>query len=122
VRFTLALLIAIGSSVLALESCGSDSAPESCPDGAVLLDGSCSSLHPYELPCSGKVVMQEPVVDCLAQGCSGSSAYAVCDGEYFTSCACSIPNGYALFDGGVIDLEAGTDGGTLDAIAEGGHS
>jgi hypothetical protein len=46
----------------------------------------------------------------------------VCNGEYFTSCVCSIPAGYTLFDGGVIDLEAGSDGAAAEATADGGHS
>jgi hypothetical protein len=46
-------------------------------------------------PCAGKVVLAIPSSDCAAL-CTGSTAFAVCDGGTYAGCACSIPKGYRL--------------------------
>jgi hypothetical protein len=64
-----------------------------------------------------------PAKDCY--GCTGSVAYALCDenGSIQCSCACDLPTGYSLIDGGddadLCDAGPG-EGGTEEAGAEAG--
>lgn len=53
--------------------------------------------------CSGFQVDEIAGGDC---GCSGSVAYALCNGSSYTECACEIPSGYFV-DGGAIDTGQG---------------
>jgi hypothetical protein len=102
-------------STLALASCGSDSTAGSCADGSVVEDGACVHLSSPQLPCTGEIVTEIPKGDCPEQPCSGAHAYAVCNGEDWVPCACSIPPGYTLIlDAGFFGPEGGDGDTTSD--------
>jgi hypothetical protein len=50
--------------------------------------------------CSGSVAKEIPAYDCPL--CSGTVAYALCGGLYYSACSCSLPPGYVLLDGGLL--------------------
>jgi hypothetical protein len=84
---------------------GMDAEPES--DGSVSpLDGQALGIG----ACSGKVALAIPSAECPSL-CPGAIAYALCEGNSYSECACTIPKGYtlAVFDSGV--PEAGLDSG-----------
>jgi len=45
--------------------------------------------------CKGKSVLEIPASNCPSP-CAGPVGYAVCNGDAYNECACSIPPGYAL--------------------------
>ncbi len=55
--------------------------------------------------CSGQVV--RPIAAHMCDGCSGA-AYAICNGNTYSECACGIPNGYSL-DGGALEGAQGPE-------------
>jgi hypothetical protein len=101
----------------AMESCTEDvtipDAPSATP---VPFDG--GSLHLG--PCSGAVVALIPAATC-PNHCTGSLAYAVCQGGAYGECACNIPPGYSLVglsDGSAFD--AGADAPSVPKDGGGG--
>jgi len=109
--------LALGLAALALlasGSCGGGRTP-----GSACADAACPEDAPlYAQPCSGKIVASLPAQDCPAQACSGPTAYAVCNGEVWSRCACSVPPGYSLVDAGFFGPEGGAEGGAeMDAGA-----
>jgi hypothetical protein len=75
--------------------------------GGVAAVGSACSGQPEPKPydgsslgyCSGSQVAEIKGDGC---GCTGPTAYALCNGASYTECACQIPNGYSL-DSGLVD-------------------
>jgi hypothetical protein len=78
--------------------------------------------------CSGdEYVLLDDPSDC-PDSCSGSSAYALCDGTSYSQCSCDIPTGWTIEgtdtgDGGFVGVgdDAGDDGG-VDAGDDGGDA
>jgi hypothetical protein len=71
--------------------------------------------------CSGEVAAEIPAADCGR--CDERVAYALCDGLFFATCACTLPPGYTLVDAGLYVGEppdAGPDGLGLDAGLDAG--
>jgi hypothetical protein len=73
----------------------------SLPSGAVSITFP-SGVVPSS--CSGSDVFAVPSSDCSSLGCSGSTAYAVCNGGTYSACSCAIPSGYTLMDAAVPDV------------------
>ena len=98
-------------------------APESCvlgerdPDGgaesgappppmeaaAADVFGGCTCCGKTILPllpdCDGKVAFAVPAGDC-PKACGTSTAYVLCEGSCYSECACDLPAGVLLVDGG----------------------
>jgi hypothetical protein len=120
------LLLFAGIGAAASSSCvvatrdlpdGSDASPE--PENANAPDadsdcGCCASAILPVLPyCSGRVAFEISAGDC-PKPCNRSVAYAVCEGGCYTTCDCTLPEGFALIDGGFFI----GDGGIMDAPGE----
>jgi hypothetical protein len=96
----------------ATQACNAGPAESPSCDGALSSDGACQDdVGLYYQPCSGKVVAPIPALDCPTRGCSGPSAYAVCNGKEWGPCACAIPPGYEVVDAGFFGPEGGSEGG-----------
>jgi hypothetical protein len=95
VRSALACGLCIGGAAGVASACtGSDPTAVYFDGGRTYRDG---GSHGY---CSGSQALEIAADDC--SGCTGSTAFALCNGASYTECACAIPNGYSL-DGGFID-------------------
>jgi hypothetical protein len=70
-----------------------------------------TNLEPQPCACSGQIAQEMPGSACF--GCTGKVAYALCDdtGSFECSCACELPSGYNVLDGGTAALlcDAGAD-------------
>jgi len=99
---------------------------------AVLFGSACSSgplPHPFvgdAGPCQGQLAKQVSASDCRqsftspASACTGSVAYALCNGNTFNVCTCDPPADY-FFDGGTVDTGAGAAlSGTVPFLDGGG--
>src|SRR5579871_6436610 len=85
--------------------------------GAAAAVAACSSgplPHPFVGnlgSCEGQLAVQVPSSECrlsftsAASACSGSVAYALCNGNSFNVCTCDLPSDY-FFDGGTVDAGA----------------
>jgi hypothetical protein len=66
------------------------------------LDG-CACCGKSILPllpiCAGHAAFTVPAGDC-PKGCTASIAYILCDGVCYSDCACTLPVGYSIVDGG----------------------
>jgi hypothetical protein len=104
---SLLALVTMSVALAALSFCSP--VPSACEEGQVAgPDGSCRSAPPpYCQPCEGRVASKLPAADCVAEGCPGSVAYAVCSASCWSVCSCSIPAGYTLVDAGFFAAEAG---------------
>ena len=71
-------------------------------------------------PCTGKVVLAIPSSDCAGL-CTGSTAFAVCNGTSYAGCACSIPMGYRLAVPESSAVEGATEG-AVETGLEGGDA
>ena len=71
--------------------------------------GCCTRAILPDLPfCSGEVAFKIPALNC-PESCPGAAAYALCQGGCYTACACTLPSGYTLIDGGFLIGEAGSE-------------
>jgi len=89
--------------VVAVTDAGVDA---DAPD--VDLDCGCCvhAILPLLPNCTGKVAFELPATDCNVP-CKASVAYALCQDECFTACACELPADYTLFDAGYLLGDAG---------------
>jgi hypothetical protein len=61
-------------------------------------EGSLASFDASILPCcQGKAALEIPAANCPLS-CAGTVAYAICQDNAYTVCACDIPREYALPD------------------------
>jgi hypothetical protein len=94
--------------------------PEDASEGGLDVNTDCGCCTRAILPllpyCSGQVAFVIPAGDC--QPCTGTKAYALCQGGCYTACACSLPKGYTLEDAGFFTIEGGAEDGSE---AEGGR-
>jgi len=82
--------------------------------GAAGVASACSSSEPTVMYfdgsslgyCSGSQADEIRASECVGASCTGSTAYALCNGASYTECACAIPSGYSL-GGGVVDSGQG---------------
>jgi hypothetical protein len=58
------------------------------------------TLLPLSPDCSGEVAFAIPAADC-PKDCKGSTAYVLCEGVCYSECACDLPRGFSLADGGL---------------------
>jgi hypothetical protein len=67
-------------------------------------------------PCVGNVAKEIPLSECPVT-CSGTVAFALCDGTKYTSCGCTLPGGFHLAgdDGGAVDAEPDSSFSPLDS-------
>jgi hypothetical protein len=96
--------------------------------------GCCTrAIDPSRTFCSGAVAFEIPAGDCREVSCNGPAAYVVCQEGCYSLCACTLPSGYTLEDGGLVigdggeedapssnEAGPGKDAGPTDAGAEGG--
>lgn len=57
------------------------------------------TILPLSPDCSGNVAFAVPAGDC-PKDCKGSTAYVLCEGVCYSACACDLPRGFSLADGG----------------------
>jgi hypothetical protein len=83
-------------------------------DGTVAEGGprgqAVGSVQSQACACSGKLAEEMPGSSCF--GCTGKTAYALCDdtGGFQCNCACDLPPGYAVTDGGSESLQCDAGG------------
>lgn len=100
--------------VFAPESCvlaerdlgdGGKAMAQAAPDDAAEADvlGGCiccgKTILPLSPTCSGDVAFVVAAGDC-PKGCKEKFAYILCEGVCYSECACSLPAGFSLVDGG----------------------
>jgi hypothetical protein len=79
--------------------------------------GCCSRVIVPTLPtCTGMTAIEVPAKDCSAFACNGQVAYVLCQDDCYSACACDLPAGFTLVDGGG-PLPPG-DGGSADGDAD----
>jgi hypothetical protein len=96
-------VVAVGGAAGVVSACSRESLAKPF-DGESL--GYCSGPQVHEI---------HPASDC--QGCTGNTAYALCNGSSYDECSCGIPEDYSL-DGGEIDSGQGPP--TVGVISFGG--
>jgi hypothetical protein len=63
--------------------------------------GCCArEVLPFLPACSGHVAFAIPAADC-PKPCTGPVAYVLCEGTCYSACACALPQGDLLIDGGL---------------------
>jgi hypothetical protein len=107
---TLILLVAPESCVLAErdpeDDGGDGTAPPpppveaEAPDDALDECVCCGkTILPLSPDCSGEVAFAISAADC-PKDCKGKVAYVLCEGVCYSACACDLPPGFSLVDGG----------------------
>ena len=99
---------------------------------AAMLGSACSSGPPPHVfdgtalgPCEGFLAKPIPVAECKVQPgsglnpCTGSVAYALCNGNTYNVCTCDLPSDY-FFDGGTVDTGSGSAISGLVPFFDGG--
>jgi hypothetical protein len=80
--------------------------------GIVAVAVACTSPEPRAFDgsslgaCTGAYAKEIPASRCT--GCTGSSAYALCNGDTFNVCTCDVPGDYST-DAGLVDTGAGPE-------------